>query len=57
MVLRCRSGDFAQYYAWAEWILLWHIQQTHSGFHLDIIHVGLHVEVRKIPDFTIKAKV
>ena len=28
-----KEGDFAQDCACAEWILLWHRRQTHSGFH------------------------
>ena len=29
----CLEGDFAQDCACAEWILLWRVRQTHSGFH------------------------
>ena len=43
------EGDFAQVCTCAEWILLWHVRQTHSGFHRHYTQ-----DVHKIPDFTIK---
>ena len=47
-----KEGDFAQDCACAEWILLWHVRQTHSGFHRHYTQTS-----PKIPDFTKKAQV
>ena len=44
------EGHFAQDCACAEWLFLWHVRQTHSGFHKQ----WTYTEVRKIPDLTIK---
>ena len=49
-VFRRKESDFAQDCACAEWILLWHVRQTHSGFHRHYNYTA----VPKIPDFTLK---
>ena len=50
--VQSKEGVFAQDCTWAEWILLWHVRQTHCDFHRHYTQ-----NVPQIPDFTKKAQV